>query len=141
MKSETKVTSISSQRTCEVRWVFYLGAYSVLLLVVGAFAGGALTYLSAGQPALRSSRSLVERWRTIKPGEHIDEAIERIARGPGIRHDLSDPATMLMIEASSEEYAETHGAVLFVLGTIDPHVLMIFFDDQNQVTFVTSHPT
>jgi|GEM_PF-3319980 hypothetical protein len=85
-------------------------------------------------------RQLIDDWRKIRPGNLVTE-VQTILGEPNGRFPLGDSFPKWAEQSVPKDFYKSHGLVTYVIMGIGPQVLLIYFDEQNRVVFVSSTST
>ena len=108
--------------------------------VIGALVVAVLAVLFSGVLGVHTERRLIEDWRKIQAGMTLDD----------VKSELGEPSGQFPIGQGFPEWAERsvpndffekHGLVTYVIPVIGPQVLLIYYDSDDRVVFVSSVPT
>lgn len=109
-------------------------------ILISFFSGvlvASLTFvIFSGAVFFPAQNELVEKWQSIDAGMTVNEAIE-ILGSPDQTYQPNELPSWAMRQVSTA-YAEKHGILTYSIGTFGPNILLVFFDEDQEVTFVTS---
>ena len=108
---------------------FFLG------LLVGAVLSGALSRILSG-----ANSELIANWRSIEPGVSIAEVESRLGK-PSSVFPLGQGFPEWAEESVPDDFYKNHGLVTYVTPRIRPQVLLVYFDEDENVVYVSSVPT
>ncbi len=96
--------------------------------------------LFAGLLHSRAERQLIDNWRQIQPGMERNAVIELLGEpyyhmAPGVGF----PAWAE--ESIPDDYYESHGLLVFYAPAPGPQLLLVYFDSDDHVSFVSSTHT
>jgi hypothetical protein len=83
---------------------------------------------------------LIEDWRKIQPGMTV-EKVESLLGKPNSQFSPGDGYPEFGQRSVPDDYFKNHGLLAYVIPTIEPQVLLIYYDDDDRVVFVSSAPT
>lgn len=109
---------------------FLLGTLTVLA-VLTLFGG--LLYAPA-------KRELIENWRKIQPGMSTVE-VESILGPPNYSFNSGERFPPWASENVPHDYWHGHGLIAYTINRPGPQILIIYTDDNQNVTFVSSVST
>jgi hypothetical protein len=87
-----------------------------------------------------AERQLIDDWRKIQPGMLVTEVQSLLGESSG-RFPRGDSLPLWAEQSVPKDFSQSHGLVTYVIGGIGPQVLLIYFDEQNRVVFVSSTTT
>tara|TARA_B110000495_G_scaffold182009_1_gene177198 strand:- start:1604 stop:1954 length:351 start_codon:yes stop_codon:yes gene_type:complete len=108
--------------------------------VIGALVVAVFAVLIGGVLGAGTERRLIDDWRKIQPGMTLDD----------VKSELGEPSGHFPIGQGFPEWAErsvpndyfeNHGLLTYVIPLIGPQVLLIYYDSDDRVVFVSSVPT
>ena len=112
----------------------------IAILLTGAVGASTIVYLIFSSLYAETQSELLEKWRSISPGEHISVVKERygaenyfVASGEILDAFKDSPALL--------EYKKTHRVYVYTIDGFGPQLLYVFTDKNDIVTFVVSRPT
>lgn len=111
-----------------------LGVVTALLAIALALAVFLLGLTWAGTA---SKEKLIDSWRVVHPGMSVVEVTSSLGT-PDLEIQVGNPFPNWAAKSVPENYFETHGLMTFVTQTPLPEVLLVYFDEDGHVTFVSS---
>lgn len=89
---------------------------------------------------VRAEHQLIEDWRKVQPGMTLDE-VKSLFGEPSGQFPVGDGFPEWAERSVPDDYFENHGLITYVSPKIPPQVLLIYFDHDERVVFVSSVPT
>jgi len=108
--------------------------------VMGIVVAALFVLVYSGLLRQPAERRLIDDWRKIQPGMLVTE-VQTILGEPNGRFPLGDSFPNWAEQSVPNDFYQSHGLVTYVIGGIGPQVLLIYFDEQNRVVFVSSTST
>lgn len=113
-------------------------------LIVGFVAGvvAATLVLVSFSSAFRQSSEhrLIEDWRKIRPGMRIAE-VQQVLGEPSGQFPLGQPYPEWGGCSVPKDFYLKRGLMTYVVPLLAPQVLLIYYDEDDRVVFVSSVPT
>lgn len=114
--------------------VLFLGLSIYVVFTLGALAGN---YFEISVPP--ASKAMIRDWRKVSPGMPLEDVVEAIGK-TGSMTSIGGNHPNEAKRCASEEYLMTHGSLLY-LYTPQPVIMIVFFDENDRVTFVSTTGT
>ena len=105
--------------------------------IAGSIATLVLLTLFAGLLYSRAERRLIDNWRQVHPGMTRAAVVEILGEP---KHDIQPGIGFPTWADKSvpEDYYKTHGLMVFYIPTFGPQLLLVYFDTEDRVSFVSS---
>ena len=108
--------------------------------VSGCLAGSCLTLVAlaifAGLFHSRAERQLIDEWRRIGPGMNREAVMQRL-REPSYAFEPGEANHTWSQPSIPAEYFTIHDLLVFSVPGPGPHLLLVFFDANSRVSFVS----
>ena len=108
--------------------------------IVGALVTGITLTLFSGLLFISAERQLIEDWRKIQPGMERT-TVEQILGAPSYDFEIGQGFGPWPHDSLPADYDSNHGLLVFVTGLPGPQVLLVYMDEKNCVSFVSSTTT
>ncbi|MCA9187480.1 MAG: hypothetical protein R3E01_22525 [Pirellulaceae bacterium] len=104
---------------------------------VGSVAALVALSLFAGLLCFQSERQLIDQWRKIEPGMERHAVIELLGE-PSYDIKLGEDFPGWAEMSIPDDYYQTHGLLVFAVPVPGPQLLLVYFDEDGRVSFVSS---
>lgn len=117
-----------------------------MLKIAAGFLAGAVTatlslLLFSGVLFYPAQKELIDKSRLVKLDMPINE-VKEILADDGVTHKYGGGFPEWAKRSVPEDYSENHGLITFTTRKgFGPQLLLVYFDERNRVTFITSTDT
>ena len=106
-------------------------------IVAGSFITLAALTIVFRLPYAAAERELIDKWRQVHPGMPCAEVV-RILGTPSEEWKPGTGFPDWAQKSVPEDYYLNHGLLLFTIMRMGPQLLLVYFDENNRVAFVSS---
>lgn len=113
-----------------------------IVFTAGLIAGMLLTASFQGVTAIagKSSQKLIADWRSVRPGMTVAE-VTAVLGVPNGTFPAGKPFPEFASQSVPDKYYENHSVSTYVIPLLKPQVLLIYFDADGVVSYVSSSST
>jgi hypothetical protein len=107
---------------------------------IGALVATLLVVLYGGLLNAAADRQLIEAWRKIQPGMPLADAKSELGEPSG-QYPLGQGFPEWAQRSVPDDFSKSHGLLTYVIPVLTPQVLLIYYDSDERVVFVSSVPS
>ena len=109
--------------------------------ISGCVAGSLLTIVAlalfAGLLSSGAERQLIDDWRRIQPGMNRDAVLQTLGK-PAYDMKLGDGFPAWAETSVPDDYYKSHSLLVFHVPAPGPQLLLVYLDENGNVSFVSS---